>query len=96
MKNNNLYCTYVIDFKQIRDESILQFLAQLNDLYDILKTGITKVLELNIQFDSFSDLEYENKYKAHFKKALAQKTNKFYLNWDLSQKKEHFECCLNF
>lgn len=96
MKNNNLYYTYVIDFKQIRDESLLQFLAQLNDLYDILKTGITKVLESTIQFDSFSDLEYENKYKAHFKKALAQKTNKFYLNWDLSQKERAFRMLSEF
>ena len=67
-------------------------ISNLNELFVILQQESQAIIQNPlIQLESFSEIEYENKFKGHFYKKLSQLTHKNYLNFDYPQKSRVFK-----
>lgn len=77
---------------EIREQQHPLLISNLNELFLILQKESQNIIQNHqIQLESFSEIEYENKFKGHFYKKLSQLTNKNYLNFDYPQKSRLFK-----
>lgn len=77
---------------EIREQQYPSLISNLNELFLILQKESQNIIQNHqIQLESFSEIEYENKFKGHFYKKLSQLTNKNYLNFDYPQKSRLFK-----
>ena len=106
IKQNHLFKSIVINLERLKNdkhtslESSKDFyhfiIKTLNNLYTLLTQTLKEDIILNnsIELESFTEQEYKQSHRAHFKKALAMMTNKAHLNkkeWQsISQKERAF------
>ena len=84
---------HILAYKfEIREQQYPSLILNLNELFLILQKESQNIIQNpQIQLESFSEVEYENKFKGHFYKKLSQLTNKNYLNFDYPQKSRLFK-----
>lgn len=76
---------------EIRESQYPALISNLNELFVILQQESQAIIQNPlIQLESFSEIEYENKFKGHFYKKLSQLTHKNYLTFDYPQKSRVF------
>lgn len=77
---------------EIRESQYPALISNLNELFVILQQESQAIIQNPlIQLESFSEIEYENKFKGHFYKKLSQLTYKNYLNFDYPKKSRLFK-----
>ena len=77
---------------EIRESQYPALISNLNELFVILQQESQAIIQNPvIQLESFSEIEYENKFKGHFYKKLSQLTHKNYLTFDYPQKSRLFK-----
>lgn len=77
---------------EIRESQYPALISNLNELFVILQQESQAIIQNPlIQLESFSEIEYENKFKGHFYKKLSQLTHKNYLTFDYPQKSRVFK-----
>lgn len=94
MNKENKHSNHIIlAYKfEIKEQQYPTLISNLNELFLILQQESKNIIQNpKIQLESFSEIEYENKFKGHFYKKLSQLTNKNYLNFDYPQKSRLFK-----
>ena len=77
---------------EIRESQYPALISNLNELFVILQQESQSIIQNPlIQLESFSEIEYENKFKGRFYKKLSQLTHKNYLTFDYPQKSRLFK-----
>lgn len=85
MNKENKHANHIIlAYKfEIKEQQYPTLISELNELFLILQQESKNIIQNpKIQLESFSEIEYENKFKGHFYKKLSQLTNKNYLHFD--------------
>ena len=77
---------------EISEHRYPELISNLNELFVILQQESQAIIQNPlIQLESFSEIEYANKFKGHFYKKLSQLTHKNYLNFDYPKKSRLFK-----
>ena len=77
---------------EIRESQYPELISNLNELFVILQQESQAIIQNPlIQLESFSEIEYENKFKGHFYKKLSQLTHKNYLTFNYPQRSRLFK-----
>ena len=63
----------ILSYKfEIREQQYPSFISNLNELFLVLQKESQNIIQnRQIQLESFSEIEYENKFKGHFYKKLS-------------------------
>ena len=77
---------------EIRESQYPALISNLNELFVVLQQESQAIIQNPlIQLESFSEIEYANKFKGHFYKKLSQLTHKNYLTFDYPKKSRLFK-----